>query len=153
MNGQCNITAVERYRLGPLREVRDLDERTRRGDLAAAVDDARATADDVAVASRRVATTRAGLAAATRAREELLATGATTTRLALADRYVARRRAELDAAIAAHARAAAGHARKLGAIDGARDRLSAARADKQLIERHFERWRDARAKLAERRDD
>ena len=149
MNAHSNIPTVDRYRLGPLREVRQLDERAKRNDLAVAVDAARATADDVAAAERRVTGARELLAAARAARDALT----DAHLLALADRYIARRRRELDDAISAHARARATHAGRVDAISGARDRLTAARADKELIERHFARWRETQRKLADRRDD
>jgi hypothetical protein len=149
MNAHSNIQGMDRYRLGPLREVRHLDERTKRNDLAAAVGDARATADDVATAAARVSAAREVLAAARAPR----APAATAQLLTLADRFVARRRQSLDDAIAAHARARDAHAGKLAAIDGARGRLTAARADKEVIERHFARWREAQKRLAERREE
>lgn len=151
MNAQCNIPDVDRYRLRPLRELRDRDERTKRSDLAAAVGDARVTAADVAAAHGLVTAARSALAAAITTRDTVLVGPA--ARLALAARYIARRRRDLDAALGAHARTRAAHDGRLGAVDGARDRLTAARADKQLIERHFARWRADRAKLAERRED
>ena len=149
MKAHSNIPVVDRYRLGPLRDVRQLDERVKRNDLAAAVGDARATADDVAAAAARVAQAREVLAAALAAPPS----PATAQLLALADRHVARHRQSLDDAIAEHARARAAHAGKLVAIDGARGRLTAARADKEVIERHFARWREAQKQLAERREE
>lgn len=153
MDAQCNIPVVDRYRLGPLRDVRALDVRAKRQDLAAAVDEARATAEDVAAATARVEHARALLARARDAREALLATGCTSIALVVADRYTLRRRRELDAVVAEAARLTAIHAGRLGAITGVRDRLTAARADKELIERHFARWREARHKLVARRED
>jgi hypothetical protein len=38
-------------------------------------------------------------------------------------------------------------------VDVQRAVLARARADREVIDRHFARWRDARKKLAERRDD
>jgi hypothetical protein len=139
---------VDRYRLGPLRDVRQRDERVKRNDLAVAVDDARTTEADIAAAAGRVEVARAALATA-------LATAGLTSAhlLALADRHVARLRGRLDDAVAEHARTRAVHGGRLAAIDTARTRLTAARADKQVIERHFERWRDQQRKLAERRED
>jgi hypothetical protein len=144
---------VDRYRLAPLRDARDRDERARRGALAAAVGDARATADAVAGAASRVAGARAALDAAVRARSELLAAGARPPLIALAERHAARRRRELDAAIGEHLRARAAHEGRLAAVEEARGRLALARADRELIERHFARWRDQQRKLAERRQD
>ena len=142
MNAHSNIQRVDRYRLGPLREVRARDERVKRNDLAAAVGDARATADDVAAAQRRVEAAREVLATA---RARTTALGASHL-LALADRYIAHRRQVLDNALAEHARARAAHAGQLAKVD-------AARADKEVIERHFARWREAQQKLADRRED
>ncbi|MBA3396583.1 MAG: hypothetical protein H0T89_28385, partial [Deltaproteobacteria bacterium] len=75
---------MDRYRLRPLREVRDRDERAKRSDLAAAVGDARVTAADVAAAHGQVAAARSALAAAITTRNTLVAGPA--ARLALAER-------------------------------------------------------------------
>ena len=136
-----------RYRLGPLREVRKLDERAKRNDLAAAVGDARATAEEVAAAAARVEAARSVLAAA----RSTTATSAHA--LVMADRYVARCRHQLDDAVVEHARAVAAHAGRQAVVDAARGTLTAARANKELIERHFARWREAQRKLADRRED
>lgn len=144
---------MDRYRLAPLRDARDRDERARRGALAAAVGDARAAADGAAGAARRVDAARAALEAAVRAHAALLAGGAGPALLALADRHAQRRRRELDAAVGEHLRARAAHAGRLAAVDEARGRLALARQGRELIERHFARWRDQQRKLAERRED
>ena len=92
MNAHSTIQFVDRYRLGPLRDLRQLDERAKRNDLAATVDDARVTAAAVDAKARAVAAAREVLAAAR-------ATRATLTdahSIALADRYVARRRSEVE---------------------------------------------------------
>jgi hypothetical protein len=153
MRVECNIGRVDRYRLAPLRDARDRDERARRGALASAVGDARATADGVAGAERRVADARAAIDAAVRAQAALLANEASPAMIALADRHAQRRRRELDAAIGEHLRARAAHEGRLAAVDEARGRLALARAARELLERHFARWRDQQRKLAERRDD
>lgn len=153
MSAQCNIADVDPYRLGPLRDVRKLDERAKRGDLASAVGDARTTAAEVEITARRVAAARTAVDAARAAQVALVAAHASPAVLALADRYAARRRRDLEAALGEHLRARAAHTGRLDAIETARDRLSIARADKELIERHFARWREAQHKLAERRSD
>jgi hypothetical protein len=88
------------------------------------------------------------------ARAAATAAAATTaaTRV-LADRYATRRRRELADARDEHARAAAEHATRLGAVGHARATLARARADREVIERHFARWREARRKRADNRDD
>jgi hypothetical protein len=149
MNAHSNIQHVERYRLAPLRDLRRLDERAKRNDLAVTVDTARVSADDVAAAAARVEAARTDLAAAHAARAALT----DAHLLALGDRYLARLRRVLADALAAHARARAAHAGHLDAVDAARSHLAAARAQKELVERHFARWRDAQRKLAERRED
>jgi hypothetical protein len=138
-----------RYRLAPVRDVRARDEALRRGDLANAVGDARETETRLAVARERTERSRAALDAA---RSEVLKQ-ATSQGLVLAEQFVARRRRELAEARDAELRAAAVHDEQLGAVDLARGRLARARADRELIERHFARWREAQAKLAERRRD
>jgi hypothetical protein len=138
-----------RYRLAPVRDVRARDEALRRGDLANAVGDARETETRLAAARERTERSRAALDAA---RSEALKQ-ATSQGLVLAEQFVARRRRELAEARDAELRASAVHDEQLGAVDLARGRLARARADRELIERHFARWREAQAKLAERRRD
>ena len=71
----------------------------------------------------------------------------------MTDRFIARRRAELDRAVGEELRAEAAHGTQLGSLDEARRRLVRARADREVIERHFARWREDRRKLADRRED
>jgi hypothetical protein len=139
-----------RYRLAPVRDVRARDEALRRGDLANAVGDARETEDRLAAARERTELARRVLDAA---RAELVRPQASSQALALAERFVARRRRELADARDAELRAQVAHDERLGAVDFARGRLARARADRELIERHFARWRETQAKLAERRRD
>jgi hypothetical protein len=136
------------YRLGPVRDSRDREERIRRGDLAAAVDGVRATEQQVAAAAARVTAARAALDAA---RERPAA--ATASALVRAARFAARLRRDLEAAIDAHARAEASHRGRVSEADHARTRLARARADREVIERHFERWREQTRKLADRRSE
>jgi len=139
----------DRYRLAPLRNVRERDERAVRGDLAAKVGDARETQARVEAARARTVAARTALTEAVSAREH----SATAAQLAAADRFIARRRRELDDAIGEELRAELAHEARIDHVDEARARLARARADRQIIERHFERWRDARRKLADRRED
>jgi hypothetical protein len=125
----------------------------RRGDLAAAASDAKATQAQVDAAARRVDEARASLDTARTTQRELVTSGTTSTLLARAEQFIARKRRDLDALIDAHARAEASHRGQLDAVDSARGRLARARADKEIIERHFARWRTERTKLAERRED
>ena len=137
-----------RYRLAPLRDDRARAETASRGQLADAIDDAEARARSAVAAADRAAEVRARLDAA-------LATpvGDTAARAAGRDRYAARLRGELDQAEAEHARRNAVHRDRLAVVDDARTRLAGARARRELVERHFQRWRDARRKLADRRAD
>jgi hypothetical protein len=141
----------DRYRLAPVRDTRIRDERARRSDLAVAVGDADATRFLLAAIARRVDEAKARLVDAIVGRNALHATGA--SRLLLAERYVERRRHELEAVVAELDRATRTHDDKLEVVDGARGRLSAARAEREVIERHFARWREDRKRLAERRSD
>lgn len=125
----------------------------RRGDLAAATADAKASQAQVDALARDVVAARTRLEAACTAQQELIARGTTSTLLARADQFIVRTRRDLEAALDAHARAQASHRGQLDAMDSARGRLARARADKEVIERHFARWRTERAKLAERRED
>lgn len=147
------MSDADRYRLAPVRDARARDERVRRGDLAAVVGDARTSAAQLERSHARVAAARAALEAARSAARALVAHGTTPARLVLAERYVARRRRELEAAHDAALRAHAAHRGQLDEVDAARGRLARARAERELIERHFTRWRSERARLAERRED
>lgn len=144
---------MARYRLGPLRESRDLDVRATRGALAAAAADARATEGDAAGAAGRAAGARAALDAAVRERAALVEAGARPALIALAERCIGRRRAELDAAIGAELRARAAHDGRLAAVEEARGRVALARAGREAIEQHFARWRDRMRKRAELREE
>src|SRR5438477_6487567 len=96
---QCNIPRMaseDRYRLAPLRDVRTRDEKTRKGELASAVGDARETQAKLDAARARTQAARAVLDVALTTRDTELATGA---QLAGADRFIARRRRELDHAV------------------------------------------------------
>ncbi len=139
---------TERYRLAPVRDARDREERVQRGNLAVAVESARATEAQVAAAAARVATAEIALAAALRSSES-----ATAIALVRGEQFAARRRRELERVRDEHARAVASHAGQLASLDAARGKLTRARADREVIERHFARWRADRAKLAERRQD
>ena len=138
--------AADRYRLAPVRDARERDEQSRRGDLAAAVGDARETQGRLDAARARTGGVRAALLAARQI-------GHTAAQLAAADRYLARLRRDLDDAIGEELRAEAAHESRLGQLDLARARLARARVDRKVIERHFERWRNANRKLADRRED
>lgn len=148
-----NIVLVDRYRLGPVRDVRARDERAKRGDLAAAVGDARGTADEVATAAGRATAARAAIDAARGVRDALVAAGSSPALLVLAERFTARCRRDLDAALGEQLRAEATHAGQLAQLDAARGRLVQARAQREIIERHFARWRETQRKLADRRED
>ncbi|MCX5746910.1 MAG: hypothetical protein NT062_30945 [Proteobacteria bacterium] len=136
------------YRLRPVRDVRDRDERSRRGELAAATHDARATQDAVERARAKITELTRAIDA-TRAR----ALGSTPDGLIMRERYLARRRAELAAAQVTLARVVAAHEQRTTVVDSARVQLAHARAAKEVIERHFATWRDTQRKLAERREE
>lgn len=147
------MSDADRYRLAPVREIRARDERVRQGDLADAVGDARRTEARVEAARAAVTAARDALAAARTALREHLATGATAEELARGERYLERLRAAITAALDSEARAVAAHQGQLANVDLARSRLATARAEKEVIERHFARWRTEQAKIRERRED
>jgi hypothetical protein len=147
------VAGEDRYRLAPVRDARARDERARRGDLAAAVGDARETQARLDAARARTHVARAALAAAVAWQATPSPAQTTPAQLVLADRFIARRRSELDRALGEELRAEAAHDTRLGSLDEARRRLVRARVDREVIERHFTRWREARAKLADRRED
>jgi hypothetical protein len=147
------LSEVDRYRLAPVRDARSREERLRRGDLADAASVARASEAQVAAAAGRVAEARAALEAARTAQRELVTAGTTSLVLSRAEQFIVRKRRDLEATIEAYARAEASHRGQLDQVDAARNQLARARADKEVIERHFARWRTEKAKLAGRRED
>ncbi|HSD86819.1 MAG TPA: hypothetical protein VLB44_04865 [Kofleriaceae bacterium] len=147
------MAGEDRYRLAAVRDVRARDEQARKGDLAVAVGDARQTQGRLDAARERTAAARAALLTAQQARDALLSAGSAGSALVRAEAYIARRRRELEAATGEEVRCEAVHAGRIDEIDAARGTLTRARAERQVIERHFERWREDRKKLAERRED
>lgn len=129
----------DRYRLAPLRTVREQAEVSRRGDLAQAIGDASATASALAQARDRVAASQRAIDGAVAARLELR----TAEQIALADRFISRLRTRLATARDAELAAQLAHDRVEGEVDAARARLARARADREVIERHFSAWREA----------
>jgi hypothetical protein len=142
-----------RYQLSPVRDARERDERVRRAELADAVDRAHAARADLAVIAGRIERGRAAIADATARRELLLERGAAAHAIAGLERYVGRLRRELESARDEQLRAEALHRGQLDAVDVARERLVRARAEREVIERHFAAWRAERQRLAERRED
>lgn len=119
------------------------------GELAGAVGDATRTAEALARASERVTHARAALDGALAARARPGAAAA----LVRAEQFVVRRRRDLAEAQEAEARARAAHHGQLAGVETARAHLAAARGQREVIERHFARWRAERRKLAERREE
>ena len=166
------------YRLAPVQKVRALDERAKQGDLAGAVGDATKTQAKIDVATARVEALRAAITRARDGVRERLVSGSSAAgagssvvgagssavgagssagssanAIALAERHLARLRRDLDAALGELDRATAAHRGQMDLVDAARAKLARARADKEIVERHFARWRDEKRKLAERRED
>lgn len=141
--------AEDRYGLAGLRELREQHETARRGNLASAIGDAHVSATALEATRARTTAAREALTAATAGRQVLR----TAELLAAADRFIARRRRELAAARDEELRAELAHAEKSGTVDARRAELVRARADRELVERHFERWRAARRKRAENQAD
>jgi len=145
-----NIDVVtDRYRLAPVREARDREERVQRGNLAAAVESARATEVQVVAAAARVTSATSALAAA----RTVTTSMAMAIAIARSEQFSARLRHAVELARDEHARAVASHTGQVASLDAARGNLTRARADREVIERHFTRWREDRAKRAERRMD
>lgn len=136
-----------------MRDARAREARVSQGDLAGAVRDAQVLATGVVEVADRVARIRAALAAAMGDRDQLLARGIASTTLAHIENYLRRLRRDLEAARGEQLRAEALHRGQLEVVDAARKRLTLARAEREVIERHFAAWRAERRKLAERRDD
>jgi hypothetical protein len=141
--------AEDRYRLEPVRDARERVETVRRGELASAIGDASVTEAELARAHQRVVDRVRALATALAARPR----EARAAELAAADRFITRCRRDLEAARDAELRAQAAHDARTGDVELARATLVRARADRQVIERHFARWRETQRKLADRRED
>lgn len=140
---------ADRYRLGPVRDARTRDERVKTGDLAGAVGDASRTARALDAATERVDRARAALEAAL----ELRVRPGPAAAIVRAEQFVSRRRRDLAEALDAQTRAGAAHRGQLADVETARARLAHARGQREVIERHFARWRTERRKLAERREE
>jgi len=143
----------ERYRLAALRDARASAERGKQHALASAVDEARGAQARLDAARARTETARSAVTAAVAVRDTLL-TGATPA-LALqrAESFIARRRRELDLRLTEEQHLEAAHAAHASTTDRARSSLIRARTDRELLDRHFSRWRESRRKLADRRSD
>ena len=137
-----------RYRLAAVRDARERAERGKRSDLAAAVGDAREAQARLETARARTQRARDVLAKAIAAPRP-----AVVTQLAQAERYILRRRHELDAAIGEELRVEAALDAHQSDVAVARLTLARARADREVIDRHFAQWRETRRKQAERRED
>jgi hypothetical protein len=142
-----------RYRLAAVRDARERDERGKQQNLAHAVGNARDAQGRLDAARARTRTAREALSAAVATRDALVAQGARLARIVGADQFVARRRHELEAALGEEIRLEAALDVRQSGVDVARRTLVRARADRELIDRHFARWREARRKQAERRED
>jgi hypothetical protein len=136
-----------------MRDARAREARVRQGDLAGAVGDAQALAAGVTEARARVAGLQATLGVAAAARDRALGHHPAVAAVVLGDRYLQRLRRDLEAAHGDLVRAEAKHLGQLDAVTAARASLARARADREVIERHFAAWRAARQKLADRRED
>lgn len=149
------MSEADGYRLRPVRDQRSRDERVRRGELADAVGEARDTANVLAAATEHAARARAAFESARSAQVPQTSQTPQTSAAALArtEQFIARRRKELALAVDAQLRAEAAHRGQLDAVDLARGQLVHARAQREVIERHFAHWRTERRKLAERRED
>lgn len=138
-----------RYRLEPVRGVRDRAAQGARSELAGAVGAARITEADVARAAERTHVMRERALAARAARAGL----STAAAIARADLYVARcLHALAQARIEEHS-AREVHAGRQVVVDAQRAKLVTARAEKQAIDNHFAAWREQQRKLADRRSE
>jgi flagellar export protein FliJ len=143
------VAGEDRYRLAPVRETRERTERVKRGELASAVDETRDAEAQVAAIHARAAGVRRRLSALEPAGPALVP----ASELANAERYRSRLRGELAAIAGELERAEAVLSDRTDVADTARGSLARARADREVIERHFARWRETQRKAAERRED
>jgi hypothetical protein len=134
------------YRLAPLARIRVADERASRHGVATAIRDATELAARATAADERVAAARAELARARAARTATM----TAVELMWCERYAARCRRVLAAAVGEAARAHSAAGDGASVVESARATLTQARAQKVAVEQHFARWRDAQQKAKER---
>jgi hypothetical protein len=139
----------ERYRAAPVRVQRVHVENVRRGELATAAEHVRDAQATLAELRARSDAARARLAVAQRAVEE----APQAVRRVFAERFAARCRRLLAAATDAVAEGEETLADRTTTTDVARRALLRARREREIIERHFARWREAKRKLVERRAD
>jgi hypothetical protein len=144
---------TERYPLAAVRTVRAHDEHGKRGELATAVGSANELRARLDAARSRTRAARDAVAAGVDARLTLVTRGASASLIASAEQFVLRRRRELEAALGEELRCEVADGAHQGTLDIARQRLARARADRELVDRHFDRWRTANKQLAERRED
>lgn len=142
-----------RYRLAAVRDAREREERGKRSSLASAVGDAAHAQARLEAARARTLAARDALATAVATRTQLAGAAATPAQLAGAERFVIRRRHEVQAALGEELRLEAALDERQSGVDVARRTLARARADREVIDRHFARWRETRKKQAARRED
>jgi hypothetical protein len=148
---------VTGYRLRPVQQQRERDEKSVRGELADAVGDASEAARRLAEASQRVASVREAIrhsaSSSPTTIDRRLEPARAIAELVRVERYRARLRGQLELALVDELRARDACDGKTASVDLARDRLAVARAARRVVETHFARWRDDQRKLAERRED
>lgn len=140
-------------RFEPLLEIRRVAQRAEAGRVAEAVTVSDRRDRELAAAEERVEAAR-GLVA--RAEERLvgLAAGGTTAQLVcVAADYVRRCRRNLREAQAAREVAAGAQGESAAALAEARERLVAARAHREIVERYLERARLGQRQMRERREE
>lgn len=124
------------------------DEQAKQAELAEAVGDVRVADERVTSAGARVAALREAI------RLSAIAAPATHAgALAHAEHYRERLRRRLDEALLDELHAKEVHEGVAVSADAARGKLAIARAVRRGVETHFEQWRVAQRKRAERRED
>jgi len=123
----------------------------RRGELASAIGDAQLAEQMLAEARQRTVAAREQLARALAARDQL--SSATADLIRSHDQFIARCRNAVGDMVRAEQRANAAADAQASSVDNARATLAHARAEREVIERHFAQWREAQRKLANLRED
>lgn len=140
-------------RFAPLLEIRKVAQRAEAGRVAEAAT-ARARRDrELAAAEEAVAAARRKLLAAEARLGALAGEGATAALVSLAGAYARRCRGALGDALAEREAAAGARGASEALLQEARDRLVAARAHREVVERFLERSKKSRQQLRERREE
>lgn len=147
------MSGADPDRFEPLLEIRRVAQRAEAGRVAEAVTVSDRRDRELAAAEERVAAARAQVARAEERLAGLAAAGTTAQLVCVAAAFARRCRGKLREAQAEREAAAGAQGASAAALAEARERLVAARAHREVVERYLERARQGQRKLRERREE